>query len=111
MLITELTVGLHQLNASRSGGYSAGSGEFTKDTNRYIAQAIEDRGQYFYRVDGVTVRARPHEYERVIVNPVLYYFSAALKLHFRVAKAKELGLGLNWPNNPAAPVNIFELSK
>ena len=51
------------------------------------------------------------EYENVLVNPRLYYFSSALKLHHRVKKAKELGLGKNWPSQPAAPANIFDLIK
>ena len=84
---------------------------FIKDENNYFAEAIEYQGQYFYRVDGVTVEAEKYEYERVIHNPRLYYFSSALKLHHRICKAKELRLGLDWPSGKAAPRNIFDLEK
>ena len=80
-----------------------------KDENTYYAEAIEYQGEYFYRVDGVTVKAELYEYERVITNPKLYYFSSALKLHHRIRKAKELGLGLDWPKSKAAPSNIFDV--
>ena len=82
---------------------------FIKDDHNYFAEAIEYQGEYFYRVDGITVQAEQYEYERVINNPRLYYFSSALKLHHRIRKAKELGLGYRWPTSPAAPVDIFNL--
>jgi hypothetical protein len=59
-------------------------------------------------VDGTTVELREHEYQRVITNPRLYYFSAALKLHHRIKRAKALGLGTNWPEQPAAPLRAIE---
>ena len=80
---------------------------FIKDANNYFAEAIEHQGEYFYRVDGITVQEEQYEYERVINNPRLYYFSSALKLHHRIRKAKELGLGYRWPTNPAAPIDLF----
>lgn len=83
---------------------------FIKDQNNYLAEAIEHDGQYFYRVDGVTVKAQQYEHERVIANPRLYYFSSALKLHHRVRKAKELGIGYDWPASTAAPIDIFSLA-
>lgn len=83
---------------------------FIKDENNYLAEAIEHDGQYFYRVDGVTVQAQQYEYERVIANPRLYYFSSALKLHHRICRAKELGIGCKWPTNAAAPIDIFSLA-
>jgi len=82
---------------------------FNRDPKRYRAEAIEYQGNYYYRALGVTVEATPHEYAKVIRNPKLYYFSAALKLHQRIARAKVLGLGLDWPAKPAAPVTIFDL--
>ena len=51
-----------------------------------------------------------NNYERVITNPSLYYFSSALKLHHRIRKAKELGIGYHWPANAAAPIDIFSLA-
>lgn len=83
---------------------------FIKDENNYFAEAIEHQGEYFYRVDGVTVQAERYEYERVITNPSLYYFSSALKLHHRIRKAKELGIGYHWPLSAAAPIDIFSLA-
>ena len=82
---------------------------FSSNSQHYQAEAIEHQGKYYYRAWGVTVEATLHEYTKVIQNPKLYYFSAALKLHQRIARAKVLGLGLNWPAKPAAPVTIFDL--
>ena len=117
MKITQIKIGLHQFNDSKwkklldvfRDRYIPIS--FIKDENNYFSQAIECDGKYFYRVDGVTVQAEQYEYERVINNPRLYYFSSALKLHHRIRRAKELGLGSQWPSKPAAPLNIFELGK
>jgi hypothetical protein len=117
MNITQLKIGLLQLNDSKwkklldvfRDRYIPIS--FIKDENNYFSEAIEYQGQYFYRVDGVTVQTEQYEYERVIHNPRLYYFSSALKLHHRIRKAKELGLGLDWPKIKAAPSNIFDLDK
>ena len=117
MNITQLKIGLLQLNDSKwkklldvfRDRYIPIA--FIKDENNYFAEAIEHQGEYFYRVDGVTVQAEQYEYERVIHNPRLYYFSSALKLHHRIRKAKELGLGLDWPKSNAAPSNIFDLDK
>jgi len=82
-----------------------------KDENNYLAEAIEYQEGYFYRINGVTVKASKYEYEQALKNPRLYYFSSALKLHHRVKKARELGLGFNWPTRDAAPINVFELGK
>ena len=117
MKITQIKIGLHQLNDSKwkklldvfRDRYIPIS--FIKDENNYFSEAIEYDGRYFYRVDGITVEAEQYECERVISNPRLYYFSSALKLHHRIRKAKELGLGSQWPSKPAAPINIFELGK
>jgi len=117
MNITQLKIGLLQLNDSKwkklldvfRDRYIPIA--FIKDENNYFAEAIEHQGEYFYRVDGVTVQAEQYEYERVIHNPRLYYFSSALKLHHRIRKAKELGLGSDWPKSKAAPSNIFDLDK
>lgn len=113
MNITQLKIGLLQSNRSKwkkvldilRDRYIPIA--FIKDENNYFAEAIEHQGEYFYRVDGVTVQAERYEYERVITNPSLYYFSSALKLHHRIRKAKELGIGYHWPENAAAPIDIF----
>ena len=117
MKITQLKIGLHQFNDSKLKKLFDVFRDryipivFLKDEKNYFAEAIEYKDRYFYRVDGVTVQAEYYEYKQVINNPRLYYFSSALKLHHRIRKAKELGLGLNWPDHPAAPTNIFELGK
>ena len=53
---------------------------------QYAAEAIEEKGRYYYRVGDVTVELTKVEYERVIANPCLYYFSTALKLHNVIEK-------------------------
>jgi hypothetical protein len=117
MNITQLKIDLLQVTGSRwkkllgifRDRYIPTS--FIKDENHYFAEAIKYQGEYFYRVDGVTVKADQYEYERVIANPSLYYFSSALKLHHRIRKAKELRLGLDWPSGKAAPINIVDSDK
>jgi hypothetical protein len=117
MNITQLKIDLLQVTASRWKKLLGIFRDryiptiFIKDENHYFAEAIEYQGAYFYRVDGVTVKAEQYEYERVIANPSLYYFSSALKLHLRIRKAKELRLGLDWPSGKAAPINIFHLDQ
>jgi len=116
MNIIQLKIGLLQVNDSKWKKlldvlrYRYIPISFIKDENYYFAEAIEYQGQYFYRVDGVTVKAEQYEYERVIANPRLYYFSSALKLHYRIRKAKELGIGYHWPTNAAVPIDIFSLT-
>ena len=117
MKITTIKIGLHQFsNSTIKRGLVALRNQLVpvslyQDENNYIAQAIEHEGQYFYQVNGVTVQALKHEYERTISNPRLHYFSSALKLHFRVKKARNLGQGLGWPEQAAAPINVCELGK
>lgn len=52
----------------------------------YIGIAIEDGGSYYYWAKGVSLKINKHEYEYIKANPKLYYFSTALKLHFRVER-------------------------
>ena len=117
MNITNIQIGLHQFNdSSIKKGLTALRNKLLplalyQDENHYVAQTIECDGQYFYQVNGVTIQALKREYEQAIANPRLYYFSSALKLHFRVKKARELGQGLHWPEQAAAPINIFDLEK
>lgn len=115
MKITELKIGLHNFNDSQfkqsinrfRNKYLPNL--FIRDENNYFSEAIESDGKYFYKVGDTTVCISQYEYESVLVNPRLYYFSSALKLHHRIKKAKELGLGKDWPKNPAGPENIFDL--
>lgn len=57
----------------------------------YIGIAIEDEGAYYYWARGVSISINRHEYDFIKANPNLYYFSTALKLHFRIEKQIQLG--------------------
>ncbi len=59
----------------------------------YIGIAIEDEGSYYYWAKGISLKIAKHEYEHIKKNPKLYYFSTALKLHFRVEQYLQEGLG------------------
>ena len=50
----------------------------------YVGIAIEDRGSHYYWARGVSLTISKWEYEYIKANPKLYYFSTALKLHFRI---------------------------
>jgi len=114
MNITPLQIGLHQSNQSTiKKQWLTLRNRFVplalyRDEYHYKAEAITHEGRHYYRVDGITVELGQHEYQRVIANPRLYYFSAALKLHHRIKRAKVLGLGAHWPDQPAAPLNAIE---
>ena len=58
---------------------------------KYFAEVIEDRNRYFYHVDDAVIEINKYEYDHVIVNPYLYYFSSALKLHIAIQRKKENG--------------------
>ncbi len=114
MNITPLQIGLHQSKQSTiKRQWLALRNRFVliafyRNEHHYLAEAIAHEGRHYYRVDGTTVELREHEYQRVITNPRLYYFSAALKLHHRIKRAKALGLGLHWPNQSAASLSAIE---
>jgi len=58
---------------------------------QYFSEAIENNGRYYYRINNVTLEINEYEYNHVISNPYLYYFSTALKLHCSIEnKKKEL---------------------
>jgi hypothetical protein len=52
---------------------------------QYAAEAIQENGKYYYRVDDTTVEIAKSEYNAAIGNPYLYYFSTALRLHNLIA--------------------------
>ena len=114
MNITPLQIELHQSNQSAiKRQWLALRNRFVpiafyRNEHHYRAEAIAHEGRHYYRVDGITVELREHEYQRVITNPRLYYFSAALKLHHRIKRAKVLGLGAHWPDQPAALLSAIE---
>jgi hypothetical protein len=51
---------------------------------RYTGIAIEDGGKYYYWAKGVSLEIKDWEYANIKLNPKLYYFSTALKLHHRI---------------------------
>lgn len=53
---------------------------------RYTAQAIKDEGKYFYHIGNKKIEITQKEYNSVIRNPYLYYFSTALKLELEIKK-------------------------
>lgn len=55
--------------------------------NDYQAMIIRERGRVLYWARGVTVPISECEAQQVVRNPFLYYFSTALKLHFRIQGA------------------------
>lgn len=70
--------------------YLSGHDEVPPDNeNNYWAEAIENGEKFCYRVNGTTVEITAAEFGKVIINPRLYYFSTALKLHFRIKRARE----------------------
>ena len=114
MNITPLQIGLHQsIQSAIKRQWLTLRNRFVpitfyRNEHHYLAEAIAHEGGHYYRVDDTTVELREHEYQRVIANPRLYYFSAALKLHYRIKRAKELGLGSHWPDQPAALLIAIE---
>lgn len=56
--------------------------------NDYPAEVIKDGDKYYYKARGATVPITAHEAEQVVTNPLLYYFSTALKLHKRIDAEK-----------------------
>ena len=59
------------------------------DENNYWGEAIRIGDSYFYRVGDIVVPATEYEYRMVIANPNMYYFSSALKLHFRIQRKRD----------------------
>ncbi len=55
--------------------------------NDYTAVITRDGGRIFYEARGVVVSITEYEAQQVVRNPFLYYFSTALKLHFRIERA------------------------
>lgn len=80
MKVIKLRIGLIEGNITGISG---------SNIFRYTAEAIEDSIRHYYRVGDVTIKITKYEYENVIINPYLYYFSTALKLHLRVCLQKK----------------------
>jgi len=56
------------------------------DESNYWAEAIQDGTRFYYRAKGTTIEITEYQFRMVISNPVLYYFSTALKLHLQIAR-------------------------
>jgi hypothetical protein len=55
-----------------------------KNNFSYLAEAVKEKGRYYYRVKSVEMEITEIDYNRVTSNPYLYYFSTALKLHHMI---------------------------
>lgn len=80
--ITRLRIGLHPARASLQLGLPPGP----YDENNYWAEAIEYGDKFYYRAKGIILEITEIECRRVVGNPVLHYFSTALKLHLRIQR-------------------------
>ena len=87
MKTTCITIGLHPARLSLQPSWCSPPNSYAE--NNYWAEAIEDGDKFYYRAKGVTVEITKVEFHRVVGNPVLHYFSTALKLDFRIKQAKE----------------------
>ena len=56
--------------------------------NDYAAEIIRNGDEFFYRARGTTLPITEFEADRSSANPFLYYFSTALKVHYRIEKAR-----------------------
>ncbi|NMQ28398.1 hypothetical protein E4Q23_11915 [Candidatus Accumulibacter phosphatis] len=74
---------------ARAAGVAPPWPEPPDDDSNYRAEIIEDGNRHFYRVGDTKVEISELEYERVLSNPTLYYFSRALKLHYRLTRARD----------------------
>ncbi len=93
--VTRLRIGSHTTSELRErnridrlAGTAPTSQEPPDDDNNYWAEVIENGGRFYYRAKGVTIAIEKYEFRRVVENPSLYYFSTALKLHFRIERAR-----------------------
>ncbi|MBA5865196.1 MAG: hypothetical protein GDA67_00700 [Nitrospira sp. CR1.3] len=59
------------------------------DESHYWAEAIQDGDKFYYLVNDAILEISEYEFGKVILNPYLYYFSTALKLHKRIERAKQ----------------------
>jgi hypothetical protein len=60
------------------------------DDCHYWAEAIEDGDKFYYLVNDIILEISEYEFGKVVLNPYLYYFSMALKLHKRIERAKQV---------------------
>lgn len=57
-------------------------GLYNNESNfAYKAKIIKFKNLYFYSENNVIIKITKNDYERVLINPRLYYFSTVLRLH------------------------------
>lgn len=61
------------------------------DEYQYVGIAIEERGKHYYWARGVSIEITDWEYANIKLNPKLFYFSTALKLHHRIERVLASG--------------------
>jgi hypothetical protein len=85
-----INVELHSSELSKFDPAERGLSEY-----QYTGIAIEEGGKYYYWAKGISLEIKEWEYANIKLNPKLYYFSTALKLHVRVDKALQAGSSRN----------------
>jgi hypothetical protein len=58
----------------------------SKKSFKYLAEVIKDKDKYYYRVKNKKIEITKIEYNSIIKNPNLHYFSTTLKLHLLINK-------------------------
>lgn len=84
---TRIKIGLHPARLSLQLGWHSPPSSYAE--NNYWVEAIEDGDKFYYRAKGTTIEIADWEFDRVIINPTLYYFSTALRLHIRIKREME----------------------
>ncbi len=94
--VTRVRIGTHRTGdlreanrLAREAGKPLRRPDPPDDENNYWADAIRIGDSYFYRVGDVVVPATEYEYQKVIANPNMYYFSSALRLHRRILHKRD----------------------
>lgn len=94
--VTRLRIGTHRTGdlreanrLAREAGKAQPRPDPPDDENNYWAEAIRIGESHFYRVGEIVVPVLEYEYQNVIRNPNMYYFSSALKLHYRIQRKRD----------------------
>ena len=94
--VTRLRIGTHRTGdlreanrLAREAGKPQPRPDPPDDENNYWAEAIRIGSSHFYRVGDIVVPVTEYEYRMVIANPNMYYFSSALKLHYRIQRKRD----------------------
>jgi|CXWL01.1.fsa_nt_gi hypothetical protein len=74
------------------------------DDSHYWAEAIKDGNKFYYLVNAAILEISEDEFGKVVINPYLYYFSTALKLHKRIERAKQATCELVFGKDSTLPV-------